>query len=190
MLVGSFTRLRILDSGDASYLRQLRNHPQTVAQYQSRHFISDVAQDSFVRSLATSHEHLYFIAESISDQKPFGCLFIRNIDHRNQRGENGIFLDPDRGTTGVETLEAASLLLRYEFEYLNLHKILGEVIATNRVGIRFNEMLGFQQDGVRRRHVFVDGRFEDLIQFALFRDEFYGNPTSAMRRFLATSGAS
>lgn len=190
MLAGTYARLRIMESTDADYVRRLRNRPEIMSQFQNRHFISDLAQTAFVHSLAGSKEHLYFIAESTADQRPFGVCFVRNIDHRNQSGENGIFLDPDRSSSGIEAFEAIYLLLSYEFGYLNLQKVMGEVLASNARAIRFNEMIGMQREGIRRRHVFVDGRFEDLIQFALFRDEFYGNPTSAMRRFLATSGAS
>lgn len=184
MLVGKFARLRIVDLSDGEYIRGLRNHPEIVSRYQHRHFINDQQQSEFMQSLLNSKEHIYFIAESLPALNPFGVYFVRNIDHRNQRGENGVFLDPDRNETGVEAVEAAYLLLKYEFEYLNLQKIVGEVLAQNARALRFNESLGMIREGVRRKHVYFDGELHDLVLFALFRDDFFQNPTPTIRKFL------
>lgn len=181
MLIGTHVRLRVMDSTDGEYVRRLRNHPEIVKHFQSRQFISDVQQMAFVSTLKDSSDQLYFIAEMNSNDQPFGVYSIRRIDHRNQRAENGVFLEPDSPATGVESLEAAFLLLQYEFQYLNLRKILADVLSTNRRAIRFNEALGFQLEGVRREHVFYDGLFHDLREYSLFRDDFYKSPTPAIR---------
>jgi RimJ/RimL family protein N-acetyltransferase len=184
MLVGKHVRLRTVDLADAEYIRNLRNRPEIVSQFQHRHFINDEQQSAFMQSLLNSKEHLYFIAESLPKLTPFGVYFVRHIDHRNQRGENGVFLDPDRHETGVEAIEAAFLLLKYEFEYLNLEKIVAEVLAQNTRALRFNEALGMIREGVRRKHVFFDGEHHDLVLFALFRDDFFQHPTPLIRSFL------
>ncbi|MBC7967362.1 MAG: GNAT family N-acetyltransferase [Fuerstia sp.] len=186
MLVGKNVRLRILDSTDTEYMRRLRNSPDVIRGFQWRNFISDVRQAAFYESVSVSSEQMYFIAESLHEAQPFGVYFIRNLDHRNQRGENGVFLDPQRTTTGVESIEAAFLLLEYEFTYLNLHKVCAEVLSENTRAIRFNEAIGMQCEGVLRQHVYYDGAFRDLSQFCLFRDDFLNRPTPVIRSLLAT----
>jgi RimJ/RimL family protein N-acetyltransferase len=183
MLRGEHICLRTLDAADAEAMRRLRNSPEISSQFQSRHFINDVAQKNFMNALSTSHESLYFVAETISDCSVFGYFFIRNIDHRNQKGENGVFLVPRGIGAGLEAFEATFLLLQYEFQYLNLHKVYAEVLASNNRAIRFNESLGMKREGVRLSHVFFDGRFHDVVQFALFREDFELRPSPIMRSF-------
>ncbi len=184
MLVGKNVRLRILDSTDVSYMRELRNSPEVVCGFQWQKPISDTRHGEFYQAVNASLEQAYFVAESIHDLKPFGIYFYRKLDHRNQRAENGVFLDPQRTTTGVESVEAIFLLLEYQFSYLNLHKICAEVLADNIRAIRFNETIGMELEGVLRKHVYLDGAFRDLHQYCLFRDDFLNRPTPAIRSFL------
>ena len=183
MLIGKHVRLRIVDSVDADYLRQLRNSPAVASQFQSRHFINDVAQKEFIARLAGTAENLYFIAEYAVSGERFGVYFVRHVDHRNQRGENGVFLDPEVHSDGVVALEAAFLLLQYEFSYLNLQKICAVVLASNTKAIRFNEALGMKPEGLQKKHVYFDGAFHDLILFSLFREDFEQTPTPIIRSF-------
>lgn len=187
MLIGQYARLRVLDSGDAEYVRLLRNSPEVYIQFQSREFINDIAQETFIKTLSVSSPHRYFIAEDIQTSTRKGVYFVRNLDHRNQRGENGVFLDPREDVDGVLAFEAAYLLLKYEFEYLNLNKICAEVLARNARAIRFNESLGMIREGLKKRHVFLDGDYEDVVQFALFREDFKLRPTPIMRSFQVKS---
>lgn len=187
MLVGKNVRLRILDSTDIEYMRRLRNCPEVIRGFQYRNFISDSRQTAFYQTASAASDQMYFVAESLTElePKPFGIYFIRNLDHRNQRGENGVFLDPERTTTGVESLEAAFLLLEYEFTYLNLQKVCAEVLADNVRAIRFNEAIGMEREGVLLRHIYYHGAFRDLLQFRLFRDDFLNRPTPVIRSFLS-----
>ncbi len=183
MLVGKYVRLRILESRDAEYMRLLRNSPEISKQFQSRHFISDSQQKTFVDSLTSFGKHMYFVAETLMDTSPFGFYFVRNIDHRNRRGENGVFLDPNRTITGVEAFEAAYLLMNYEFSYLNFHKICADVLSSNTRAIRFNEGIGMSCEGVLKSHVYYENEYHDLLQYSIFCDEFKKSPTPIIHSF-------
>jgi diamine N-acetyltransferase len=185
MLVGKFARLRIMDSTDGEYVRALRNSPHVMRRFHYRYFISDLQQREFVQDASRRRTQIIFIAERIDDGKPFGVYDIKEIDYRNQHGEWGVFLEERDLGDGVPAFEAAVLLLDYAFGYLNLHKLAGELLADNQRAIRFDQGLGMQLEGVRKQHVFYDGRFHDLLQYALFREDFYGNPTPAVAALLA-----
>jgi RimJ/RimL family protein N-acetyltransferase len=183
MLLGKYVRLRIMDSTDAEYVRRLRNSPSIVRWFQSRHFISDSQQRVFVQSLTESTTHLYFIGETILDERPYGVYCIRNIDHRNQRAEIGWFVDDEAPITSFDKFEGAFLLLDYGFGYLNLCKVCAEVLAKNERSLRFCTGLGMQPEGVLRQHVFAEGWFQDIVRLAIFREDFYNRPTTVMQRF-------
>jgi RimJ/RimL family protein N-acetyltransferase len=181
MIIGTHVRLRRMDSADGEFVRALRNSPRVVRNFQNRHFITDNQQRAFVDSLAASTTHMYFIAEDVDGKQPFGVYNYKDIDHRNQVAEWGLFTDERVTDGGVAAFEAAYLLLDYGFQYLNLRKVVGDVLAENKRAIRFDEGLGMKVEGVRREHVFHDGAFHDILQFALFRDDFYNNPTRLVR---------
>lgn len=188
MIVGRHCRLRTLDAADAEYVRRLRNSPAVAAEFMVRHFISDLRQKRFVESLADSSTQLFFIAEALPSGRPFGVVSCKDIDHRNQRAENGIFLDAEALPSAVESFEAAVLLLEYEFGYLNLRKVVAQVLPTNPAGLRFNQGLGFRPEGVLKEHAFVDGGFRDVHLLALFRDDFLLRPTPIVARLRTAAG--
>ena len=182
MLFGQCARLRIMDSGDGEYVRALRNSPEVSRWLLERcYFISDLQQREFVDRAAKDPRHLFLIAEDLQRQRPFGVYSLENIDHRNQCAEMGIFLEPQAATSGVVVFEAAVLALDYAFGYLNLHKIVGEVLEDNRRARRLDEGLGMCVEGVRRQHVFYDGCFHDLLLYALFRDDFAERPSDGVK---------
>jgi diamine N-acetyltransferase len=189
MLVGRYTRLRVMDSTDAEYVRRLRNSPAVARNFQARYFISDVQQASFVKALAEGRTHLFFIGEPAEGGAPFGVFCMQNIDYRNQRGESGIFLNDEAAGDGVRAFEGIFLLLDYCFRYLNLRKVSGEVLPENTRAVRFNGGIGMQMEAVRRRHVYYDGDFHDLLIYSIFREDFYSRPTKIMQAFHDATGS-
>lgn len=188
MLTGHYMRLRIMDSNDAEYVRNLRNSPHVYRNFQNRFFISDIEQQKFLESLAGSQSKIFFIGETIEPTERFGVFFIKDIDYRNQRGEVGVFLDERGLGKGVLLFEGSYLLHNYAFQYLNLNKVIGEVLPENTKAIRLNEAIGMNVEAIRRNHVYYDGAFHDLMQFAMFRDDFYSSPTRVMKQFHQTLG--
>ena len=185
MIIGKYARLRRVELSDAEYVRQLRNSPEIVENFIYRHFVTAVQQQRWVESVSTGDADLYFVAEEAQSGKPFGVYHLKGIDHRNQHGELGFFLDEHGRGHGELAFEAACLLLDYGFGYLNLNKIFGEVLPRNKRAIRFDEGLGMQLEATRKKHVFYDGQFQDILLYAVFREDFYERPTRFVESFLA-----
>ncbi len=60
-----------------------------------------------------------------------------------------------------------------------------ELLPDNARAIRFNEALGMTLEATRKRHLYYDGEFHDLLLYAQFRDDFYNRPTQVIQMFLA-----
>ena len=186
MLVGKFSRLRRLESADSEYVRQLRNSPPVANNFLDRNFITDIQQERWVESISLDNTDLYFVAEEIDENRPFGVYHLKHIDHRNQRAEFGLFLDEHGRGRGEIAFEAAYLLFNYGFGYLNLHKIYGEVLSENSRAIRFDKGLGMQLESTLRQHAFYDAQFHDVLIYTIFRDDFYRQPTEFVRLYRAS----
>lgn len=185
MLEGRFTRLRSVNLADAEWMRRLRLSPMVMQAFQYRYPITDLQQQEFIRKLSDDREQFYFVAEDPVDGKAFGVCSLHRIDYRNQRAECGIFWDSESTGGEIAAFEAGFLLRDYAYSYLNLQKIIAELLPDNIRAVRFNEALGMTLEAQRKRHLFYDGKFHDLSLYAQFRDDFYNRPTPVIQMFLA-----
>jgi RimJ/RimL family protein N-acetyltransferase len=69
-------------------------------------------------------------------------------------------------------VEAASLLIKYGFVELNLHKINARVYNPNKRSIRAAEKLGFKNVGIMKEQLFIDGEYVDEHWFSIFKKDW------------------
>ena len=179
MMQGRYIRMRAMTESDGEFVRTLRNSSRVRNQFLDRLLVSEQRQRRFLASLADSESEFYLIAEVIESGKPFGVFFLRDIQHRHQRAEAGVFCD-DGADQGVPVFEGLYLLYDYAFNTLNLRKLVARVLKTNDRGMRLNRLVGMKEEGVFRDHVFGDGGFLDVVSWCLFRDDFNSRPSESM----------
>lgn len=99
-----------------------------------------------------------------------GSVYIRDIDRTHHKGEYGIFIGEEsaRGR-GIGT-QAASLMIRYGFEDLGLHRIYLRVLAGNAQAIRSYEKAGFRQEGYLKDDVCIRGEYVDIVWMAIVKE--------------------
>lgn len=78
----------------------------------------------------------------------------------------GYSLDQEHNGKGYTT-EAAKLVVKYAFETLNLHRIEAGVMPDNIASIRVLEKAGFHKEGIARKNVKINGRWEDHQMLAI-----------------------
>ncbi len=72
----------------------------------------------------------------------------------------GYFLDQEHNGRGYMT-EAVKLIVQYAFDELNLHRIEAGVMPHNIGSIRVLEKAGFHKEGIARKNVKINGKWED-----------------------------
>ncbi|MCA0970220.1 GNAT family N-acetyltransferase [Halobacillus litoralis] len=77
----------------------------------------------------------------------------------------GYFLDRRENGRGYTT-EAVGLLETFAFEKLGLHRIEAGVMPHNQGSIRVLEKSGFQREGLARKNVRINGKWEDHVVLA------------------------
>ncbi|HAT35734.1 MAG TPA: N-acetyltransferase [Rhodospirillaceae bacterium] len=68
--------------------------------------------------------------------------------------------------------EACRLTVQYGFEKLNLNSIQLGVNSENKRALRSYEKCGFVKEGERRQFIFRNGRYYDLTEMSILREEF------------------
>lgn len=108
------------------------------------------------------------------DDKLIGTVSLEKIDWINRCATLGIFIgDKDYRSKGYGT-EAIKLILDYGFNYMNLFNIKLDVMEFNERGIKCYKKCGFKEAGRRRKCKFLNGKYYDLLNMDILRDEFEG----------------
>ena len=68
--------------------------------------------------------------------------------------------------------EAVGAIVAYGFREINLNKICALVVTDNLASAKLLERLSFRKEGVMRQAQFVNGKYDDLIAYALLREEW------------------
>lgn len=92
----------------------------------------------------------------------------------------GYWVDQRVAGRGV-TPTALALALQHCFGDVGLHRVEANVRPENAASLRVVEKLGFRDEGLRRRYLFIDGDWRDHRCFALLREDV---ADGALRRLL------
>ncbi|HEX7287465.1 MAG TPA: GNAT family N-acetyltransferase [Candidatus Angelobacter sp.] len=100
-----------------------------------------------------------------------GCVLLKLIDRRDEQAELGYWIDEAASGKGYVT-EACRVLLHYGFNELHLNRISACHMTRNPASGRVLARLGMQQEGHFRQAAKKWGKFEDLLVWAILREEF------------------
>ena len=115
---------------------------------------------------------VFFTIYHKEDKRPIGSIGLFHINWVNRNAFiMGIIGEPEYWGKGIIG-EAAKLLITYGFTELNLHKIYAGVFDPNKRSLRAAEKLGFKQEAHLKDDLYVDGKYVDMHQFALFKKDW------------------
>ncbi len=173
MLKGEKCVLRPLRMEDAKILSEIANDIE-VRDYLSNVFpYTEIVEENFIKSLSSQKVPTDIVFGIEIDGKLIGTVGIHRINWASRNGYLGIAIfDKGFWNRGIGT-EATSLILKYAFEYLNLHKILLEVYEYNERAIRVYEKLGFKREGILRKNHYLKGKYYDVIVMGILQEEYF-----------------
>lgn len=174
-LEGPRLYLRPLEEGDLTetYLQWL-NDPE-VSRWNS-HAVFPNTWKKMRDYLASTQDTTSAVVLAIiaADQdRHIGNISLQHINWVDRNAEWAILIgEKDYWGKGVAT-EAGALLVEYGFDRLNLHRIyMG--MNTENIGMqKAAEKMGFTREGLRRQAMYKWGRYMDIVEYGLLRDEFY-----------------
>jgi [ribosomal protein S5]-alanine N-acetyltransferase len=155
-------------------------------------WLSDPVSNRFLTwGTKTRMETLLHFAEGVSDQNnPNRCKYFLSIvlkdenlvigsaglEIRKRQAEGGeadlgYFLHKNYWGKGYAS-EGARLLITFGFEQLNLHRITASTFAVNTASERVMQRCGMVREGVFRKSHFWLGEWQDLVCYAILREEW------------------
>jgi RimJ/RimL family protein N-acetyltransferase len=131
--------------------------------------VDGVAFNAWLGTFATDTSKVLFVIRRRGNPAPCGYIQITNIHPIHRSAEIGIRIgsDEDRGR-GIGK-SALKLAVDYVWNHLNLNRIQLTVLATNLRAIRAYKAVGFEEEGLFRRAVFINGVWTDVLAMATLR---------------------
>jgi ribosomal-protein-alanine N-acetyltransferase len=175
VLEGSRTRLREFQPDDLDPMTAYASDPevmgwintgQTFDREFERKFLADL-----LRIAQESHRSEYSLAMVISESgEMIGAGRITIEDREHRRGDIGYVVRRNRWGHGYAT-EAASLLVRFGFDELDLHRISAVTHPDNRASARVLEKIGMKLEGRIRDHMRTQHGWRDSLLYAIVKHD-------------------
>ncbi|MDQ6875346.1 MAG: GNAT family N-acetyltransferase [Actinomycetota bacterium] len=105
------------------------------------------------------------------DGAPVGRCGMFGEDALARHAEVGIALVPEACGHGYGT-DAMRVLVGFLFTTRNLQRLHLQTLAANAPALASYRKVGFVEEGVLRRHAFVDGEYVDMVVMGLLRSEW------------------
>jgi RimJ/RimL family protein N-acetyltransferase len=100
-----------------------------------------------------------------------GWINIHSMDRKNGTFSCGGSIFKNYRGKGY-AIEAIGMVLRYCFHEMRFEKCNTECLSINEESINLHKKLGFIEEGRRRKTVYTDGKYQDIVLFGLTREEF------------------
>lgn len=100
-----------------------------------------------------------------------GVIALENINFECQNSEIGYWIVKDFWKKGYAS-EACKLIIEYAFKELGLNRLYANLQKENTASLALLTSLGFQVEGLLRKHVMNKGEFVDRYICGLLRDDW------------------
>ena len=101
-----------------------------------------------------------------------GNIKIDPINEKHGFGEYGIMMGRKTEWGKGYAFEASQRIINFCFEQLNLRKINLGVVADNTSAVQLYKKLGFNTEGLYKKHAQYDGEYRDILRMAIFNSEY------------------
>jgi ribosomal-protein-alanine N-acetyltransferase len=135
--------------------------------YERNHALAWIEQQS--REAATGRA--VSLAVRLTDHTLVGAAGLRDIDPEHRQAELGFWIGREWWGKGYAR-EAAKALISFGFESLGLNRIYAHHMTRNPASGRVLLAAGMQREGVMRQRVRKWDVYEDVVLYAILRDEW------------------
>src|SRR5262249_44212002 len=124
----------------------------------------------YIRDIESDSAYPFFVYHA-ADDVLMGAITLSNIRRGvAQAGSAGYWLGGPFGRRGARAAALAALL-PFAFGHLLLHRLEAACIPINQASIRLLTKRGSRKEGLARRYLKINGRWEDHLLFGRLADD-------------------
>src|SRR5580698_5090212 len=154
---------------DSEALFRWFNDPQAARLDYAWRPVDGMSHQKWIASVGTDASQIWFAIRRHGHPAIIGFAILRNISAVHRSAEFGLRIgeEADRGRGFGK--QAASQVLQFAWQALNLNRIQVSVFAGNERALRLYAALGFRREGVLRRAQYIDGAWTNIIIMGALR---------------------
>ncbi len=162
--------LRPFERGDLPKAQKYINDPK-INQYLMCYLPMRIEDEEnwYSKTLGSNTNIIFSI---VADNKFIGTIGIHDIKWKDRTATTGTLIGEKEYQNKGYRSEAKMLLLNYAFNTLNLRKIKSTVFDFNKRSYEYSSKCGYKIEGVLKKETFVDGKYVDVIQTAVFKEDW------------------
>lgn len=164
--------LREFRLGDAPVVQRLAGDLRIARTTFIPHPYDDGMAEEWIRRQAKDHQEgklINFAVVAMEEESVVGSVgLVLHPAHR--RAELGYWIGVPYWGRGYCT-EAASAVVRWAFEKLDLHRVYAPHFGSNPASGRVLEKIGMRPEGRLREHYLRDGKFQDSVLWGILRSD-------------------
>ncbi|MFN7038281.1 MAG: GNAT family N-acetyltransferase [Alphaproteobacteria bacterium] len=168
--------IRLLEENDANECVRFYKHNQTyLAPYETitnEHFNINYWKNKIIKNRTDFEAGLSCYLGVFEEEKLIGMINFSNIIRGVfQSCFLGYKIDQNYQGLGIMK-NAVKTALKYIFEVLNLHRVSANYLPYNTRSAKLLESLGFKQEGIALKYLYINGKWEDHILTSLINEEW------------------
>jgi UDP-4-amino-4,6-dideoxy-N-acetyl-beta-L-altrosamine N-acetyltransferase len=165
-------QLSKLEKSDLEMVLNWRNSERIRANMYTDYVISLEEHLGWYERIKRDKTCIYLICEY--HNKPIGLINFTNIDKKNNKCYWGFYLGEINAPLGSGSA-LGFLSMEYIYEVINIRKVCSEVLEFNKKSLNLHKKLNFQEEGIFRKHIYKNDKYQDVICLALFKDIWLEN---------------
>ena len=182
MLTGKLVRLRKYEPEDVDRVLGWMNDREVTQYLAARYPFSRAQEERWLERVSHQppSEGLALAIETLAEARHVGTVNLHDIGWEDRHATLGITIgEKDCWGQGYGT-DAIVTLLRYAFDWMNLHRVDLMVWSENPRAIASYRKCGFVEEGRLRQDQYQSGAFQDVLVMGVLKDEFralHGSPS-------------
>lgn len=169
--------IKSIEEDDLNFLSECRNDPDTWKYLGTLDFSNNIRQIEWLKKSSLDKSKAYFVLykkgtlSDGTDDTRIGFVRMDEMDHLNRSIRIGGDIHPHFRGQGLGA-KMYELLLKYCFDFLNMHRVWLLVIDYNKRAYTLYNSKGFKLEGTQREAIFRDGKYYDYLMMSILDTEY------------------
>ena len=131
--------------------------------------------ETYVRASAKTKDRIVWAIVDSKTGCHVGNISLQDIDPINRSAELAVIIGEKSYWGKGYAFEASALLLKHGFTKVNVLRIYCGTAATNIGMQKVALKLGMKREGKRRKALYLNGTYVDLLEYGILKSEFAAN---------------
>jgi RimJ/RimL family protein N-acetyltransferase len=166
-------RARLIDSEDIGFLNQIRLSSHVQNNVETHLFTNNILQKDWIEKISRSNKEKYLILELKNSENydKIGLICLTDIDFINRSISVGGHILEDFSSKG-HGKKMYEIIFKICFNVWNMNRVWLIVLKKNQKAINLYNKINFIVDGVLRKAVFKNGKYEDYLLMSILQEEY------------------